>query len=212
MSAIDALGKLGQGAWNAGQNIIDQITGESGREAAQKAAETQAESGRMAIEEAKAAREQSRADLQPFTQFGGGVLPQIQNLLTPEGQVAYLGESNPLFQAALANLNKQTSQQAAIRGRTGAGDTKQNYLQNWQAAAMPYLQNQQNMLFNAAGLGQSSAAGQANQSMIAGQNIGNTLTDIGAARAGGIVGAANAKAGALGDIVGGITSIYGMKS
>ena len=209
MSAIDALGKLGQGAWDAGQNILDQITGESGREAAQKAADAQAESGRLAIEEAKAAREQSRADLQPFTKFGGGVLPQIQNLLTPEGQAAYVGENNPLFQAALANLNKQTAQQAAIRGRTGAGDTKQNYLQNWQAAAMPYLQNQQNMLFNAAGLGQSSAAGQANQSMIAGQNIGNTLTDIGAARAGGIVGAANAKSAAINDIVGGISSIYG---
>jgi hypothetical protein len=139
------------------------------------------------------------------------VLPQLQNILTPEGQVAYASESNPLFQAALANLNKQTTQQAAIRGRTGAGDTKQNYLQNWQAAAMPYLQNQQNMLFNAAGIGQASAAGQANQSMMAGQNIGNTLTEIGAARAGGIVGGANAGAGTLRDIVGGITSIYGMK-
>jgi hypothetical protein len=65
------------------------------------------------------------------------------------------------------------------------------------------------MLFNAAGIGQASAAGQANQSMMAGQNIGNTLTDIGAARAGGVVGAANAKAAGIKDIVGGITSIYG---
>lgn len=193
--------------------VVSALTLYSGNEqskAAQKAAETQVLAGQTAIEEAKAAREQSRADLQPFTQFGGGVLPKIQNLLTPEGQVAYLGENNPLFQAALANLNKQTTQQAAARGRTGAGDTKQNYLQNWQAAAMPYLQNQQNMLFNAAGIGQASAAGQANQSMMAGQNIGNTLTDIGAARAGGIVGAANAKAGATKDIIGGLTSIYGM--
>jgi len=209
MPAIDALGKLGQSAWDAGGDIVDSITGESGREAALDAAQVQADAGKLAIEEAKAAREQSRADLQPFTQFGGGVLPQLQNLLTPEGQAAYASESNPLFQAALANLNKQTTQQAAVRGRAGAGDTKQNYLQNWQAAAMPYLQNQQNMLFNAAGIGQASAAGQANQSMVAGQNIGNTLTDIGAARAGGVVGAANAKAAGIKDIVGGVTSIYG---
>lgn len=201
-------GQVGLGALGIGAGLY---SGNKQADAAKDAAKIQAESGQAAIEEAKAAREQSRADLQPFTKFGGGVLPQIQSLLTPEGQAAYVGENNPLFQAALANLNKQTSQQAAIRGRTGAGDTKQNYLQNWQAAAMPYLQNQQNMLFNAAGLGQSSAAGQANQSMIAGQNIGNTLTDIGAARAGGIVGAANARAGTTQDIIGGLTSIYGMK-
>jgi len=93
----------------------------------------------------------------PYSAIGASALPQLQNLLTPEGQAAYVGESNPLFQAALANLNKQTAQQSAVRGRTGAGDTKQNYLQNWQAAAMPYIQNQQNALFNAAGIGQNAA-------------------------------------------------------
>lgn len=184
-------------------------SGNQQSKAARAAARAQEASGKLSIEEARAAREQSRADLQPFTKFGGGVLPQLQSLLTPEGQAAYVGENNPLFQASLASLNKQTSQQSVIRGRTGAGDTKQDYLQNWQAAAMPYLQNQQNTLLNAAGLGQASAAGQASQSMIAGQNIGNTLTDIGAARAAGIVGEANARAGMVKDIVGGITTMYG---
>lgn len=172
-------------------------SGRKQAKAAEHSANLQAESAKQAIEAEQQAREVSRQDLMPFTQFGSSNIPALQQFLTPEGQAGYLNENNPLFKAAMANLNTQTAQQAAIRGRVGAGDTRQNYLQNWQAAALPLLQNQQNALFNAVNLGQSSAAGQANASLTSSGRIGDYTTGAGAARAAGVVGAANAMGAGL---------------
>jgi len=205
---LGATGSL-DGVVDAGQDIVDNITGESGREAAQNAANTQREAGLAAIEEARLAREQGREDQQPFTKFGAGALPALSQFITPEGQASYLSQNNPFFKAALENLNKQTLNNAAVRGRLGAGDTKQSFFNNFQAAALPYLNFQGNTLFNAANLGQAAASGQAANSLQSGQIIGNNLTGIGNAQAAGIVGAANAKTDALGNIIKGVTSIVG---
>lgn len=187
-------GMVGGAALGVGASLY---SGRKQAKAAEKAANLQAESAQKAIEAESQARDVARQDLMPFTQFGAGNLPALQQFLTPEGQAGYLNENNPLFRAALANLNTQTAQQAAIRGRVGAGDTRQNYLQNWQAAALPLLQNQQNALFNAVNLGQSSAAGQANTALTSSGRISDLTTGAGAAQASGVVGAANAKAAGL---------------
>ena len=176
--------------------------------AANKAASAQAKSGQAAIDESIAAREQSRQDLQPYAQFGQQQLQPLQNMLTSDGQMQYL-QNNPIFNASLKNMNEQVLNNAAVRGRLNAGDTRQRFFDNFQAAALPLLSYQSNNLFNAANMGQASAAGQANTSLTTGQNIGNTLTDIGNARASGIVGRANAQAGFAQDIVKGISSVYG---
>ena len=180
--------------------------GKKQAEAAKDSAAAQLQAGQEGMALTRESRDLARGDLAPFRTFGEGVLPQLQTMLTPEGQAAYANENNPIFKAALDNMNRRTAINAAITGRTGAGDTNQQYLQNWQAAAMPLIQNQQNMLFNAANLGQSSAAGQANTAMTAGANLSNLRTDMGAAQAGGIVGAANAKAGMYQDAIRGVTS------
>lgn len=184
-------------------------SGNRSANAANDAARVQAASGKAAIDEARAAREQSRSDLQPFTQFGSSQLTPLAQMISPQGQIDYL-QNNPIFQASLKNMNNQVLNNAAVRGRLNSGDTRQRFADNFQAAALPLLSYQTNNIFNAAQLGQSSAAGQANSSLTTGANIGNTLTDIGNARAAGLVGAANAKGNMLKDITGGLTSIYGM--
>lgn len=198
------------GALLGGAALLGSIySGNKAAKAATQAANTQAASGEAAIAEARSAREQSRADLQPFTQFGASQLTPLAQMISPQGQVDYL-QNNPIFQASLKNMNEQVLNNAAVRGRLNAGDTRQRFADNFQAAALPLLSYQTNNLFNAAQLGQSSAAGQANSSLTTGSNIGNTLTDIGNARAAGLVGAANARGNIIKDITGGLTSIYGM--
>jgi len=182
------------------------LGGRQQAKAAKQSADAQLQAGQEGMALTRESRDLARGDLAPFRTFGEGVLPQLQNMLTPEGQAAYANENNPIFRAALDNMNRRTAINAAITGRTGAGDTNQQYLQNWQAAAMPLIQNQQNMLFNAANMGQSSAAGQANTAMTAGANLSSLRTDMGAAQAGGIVGAANAKASMYKDVTRGVTS------
>jgi hypothetical protein len=116
----------------------------------------------------------------------------MQGMLTPEGEAAYLSQNNPMFKAALQNMNDQTATAAAISGRSMAGDTMNSYLNNWQAAALPLLQNRQNMLMNVVNTGQGAVSNQANIGM-QGTQLGQDYATSGAsARAAGMIGKANA--------------------
>jgi hypothetical protein len=209
MNILKKLGQLGQKSWDLGRSIVDQVTGQNAKDAAREAAAVQKEAGLAAIEEARAARETARTDLMPYAQFGQQQLPALSSILNPQGQVDYL-QNNPIFKASLANMNEQVLNNAAVRGRLNAGDTRQRFLENFQASALPLLSYQTNSLFNAANLGRSSAAGQGANGLNASQVIGSNITGIGNANAAGIVGVQNARNQATKDILGGITSIYGM--
>lgn len=164
--------------------------------AAKSAANAQAQSGAESVAFQRESRDMARADLQPFRAFGQSNIGALQQLLTPQGQYDYL-QSNPLFQAALDNANRSTMNIQAARGKLGSGDTLSALTRNTLTTAMPMIGQQQNALFNAVNLGQSSAAGQANTALTSGANIGNTLTDVGNARAAGVVGAANARSAGI---------------
>lgn len=164
---------------------------EGQQDAAKDAAKAQAQSGQQSIAFQRESRDLARSDLQPFRQLGQSNIEALQNLLTPTGQYDYL-QNNPLFKAALDNANRATLNNQAARGKLGSGDTLSALSNNTLLAAQPLLGQQQNALFNAVNLGQSSAAGQANTALTSGANIGNTLTDIGNAKAAGIIGAGNA--------------------
>ncbi len=176
--------------------------------AAKKAAQAQERSGNAAIDEARQAREIGREDLQPYAKFGENQLTPLAQILTSQGQSDYL-ENNPIFQASLKNMNEQVLNNAAVRGRLNAGDTRQRFADNFQAAALPLLSFQSNNLFNAANMGQSSAAGQANNTLTTSANIGNTMTGIGNAQAAGLIGRANAQSQFANDLTKTITSVYG---
>lgn len=130
---------------------------------------------------------------QPYSQFGKQNLASLQGYLTPEGQSAYL-ENSPIFQAALKQNQQQLEKQAAVRGRTGAGDVKQSYVNNYLATAMPYLQMQGQNLFNAVGVGQNASSNLSNlyarQGMTA-EEQQQALGNIGAGQVGAIQRASN---------------------
>lgn len=176
--------------------------------AAKNAANAQAQSGQQSIAFETESRDLARSDLQPFRDFGSSNIASLQNLLTPTGQYDYL-KSNPLFQMGLDNANRATMNIQAARGKLGSGDTLLSLNNNALLSAMPLLDRQQNNLFNAVNMGQSAAAGQANTALTTGANIGNTITDIGNARAAGIIGAGNAQANALNGLLGAGASLGG---
>lgn len=121
-------------------------------------------------------------------------LGQLGTILTPEGQSAYL-KNNPLFTLALNNLDRQSNN--AYLGRGKLGSASNQLVNNAFLAGIPLLQNQTSNLFNAVNIGQSSAAGQANNTLLSGQNIANTIEGAGNAQASGIIGAGNAAAQGL---------------
>jgi len=172
---------------------IGALTGQDAADASQEAAKLQQQLGLEGIEEVRLAREQQRADLQPFTEFGAQNLPFAQEFLfDPQSQFDFL-QSNPLFNLALENANRQTQQSAAARGRLSAGDTLQQLSNNVLLAAQPLIGQQSQNIFNALQLGQSSAAGTGAGALSSGTQIAELNTQIGNALAAGGVGAAQAQ-------------------
>lgn len=164
----------------------------SGEKAAKKAAALQAESGRTALEELQAGKEQGLGFLQPFQQLGQQGLDQANFLTDPKAQFDFL-QNNPLFQMGLDNANTQTNQMAAARGRLSAGDTLQQLNNNALLTASPLIQQQKNSIQGLLGQGLNLASNQANTALGVGSQLANQQTDIGNALAGGIIGQQNAQ-------------------
>lgn len=196
------MGLLSSLAGLVGSNRVGKVQ----ERAAIDAANAQKLSIQQAIDEAKASGATTKAYFDPYAKVGTDNLSGYQQMLTPEGQAAYLG-NNPLFKAALGETNRMTGIAAAIRGRSAAGDTEATYLRNWQATALPFLQNQQSQLFNAVNFGYGAAGNQANINDVLSQRIGGYLTDQGSAESAGIIGKANAKAAKYKGYVQGISSM-----
>lgn len=159
-----------------------------GASSSKHAANVQAASADKAIEFQEETRDLARADLAPFVKFGTGQINPLTQLLTPQGQADYLN-NNPIFDSALNKLNEATLNNRAARGKLGSGGTLSALQDNYISTALPLISNQQNALFNAVNLGQSSAAGQSNTALNTGSAISDLFTQKGNAQASGIVGA-----------------------
>jgi hypothetical protein len=171
---------------------------------AKSAAETQAGAAREGISEQRLAREESRALAQPFVDIGVQAGQDIQNLLADP--TAGLAQINPIVDFLRNQGFEQIQESAAAQGRLGAGGTLEDLTEfNTQLGAtiVPQLQNQRfNQLFNLLSSGQSAAAGQGQQAIQAGSNVGNLLGQAGRATAGGQIGQANALTGGIQNLAG----------
>lgn len=159
--------------------FVDRITGKSAANAAKESAQVQADFS-----------EQASGLLDPFQRLGQQGLDQASFLTDPNAQFDFL-QSNPLFQLGLDNANEQTLKAAASRGRLSAGDTLQQLTANSFLQAAPLIADQKNSIGDLLNIGQNIAS-----------NQGNLLTGQGAALAGGIVGAANARSAGAQNILG----------
>lgn len=171
--------------------LVDDPLGiDAAERAAQQSAAQQVAAGEEAIAEQRRATEQALGFLTPFEAIGQQALPQAGILTDPQQQFEFL-QNNPLFNLALENANRQTMQQAAAQGRISAGDTLQQLSNNVLLSAQPLLSQQQQNVAGLLDFGRGLGGMQANTALGQASNIGNLLTDIGAARAAGTVGAAN---------------------
>lgn len=182
-------------------DTFNALTGKTAAGAAGEGARLQSISIDKAIAERQRASEQGLGFLEPFGQVGLQGVEQAGFLTDPQAQFDFL-QNNPLFQLGLENVNRQTQNLAATRGRLSAGDTLQQLTSNALITASPLIAQQKQSIGDLLNFGSGIATSQANTAIGTGTDIANLITDRGAVQAGGVIGAANARTQALQGILG----------
>ena len=176
-----------------------------GSSAAKKAGQAQEGAATAAIAEQRAAREELRKLLEPYT--GAGV-PALQaqmaalGLRGPEEQAQFVQqqEQSPIFQALARQGEESILQRASATGGLRGGNVQGALAQFRPSLLNQFLEQQYGRLGGMTQLGQQSAAGVGASGMESASNIGKLLTSAGQAQAGAALGSAQAWGGALGNI------------
>lgn len=190
------------------------IQGEQSRRAASRASGAQVQASQEAIAEQRRQFDLLQRLMQPYQEAG---LPALQ------AQQALLGLSGAEAQrAAIAGIENQPGFQeiikqgenAMLQNASATGGLRGGNLQGALAQFRPQMLNQaiENQYARLAGmttLGQQSAAGVGAAGMQTGANVGNLMGQIGAARAGGILGQARAQNQMIGSLAQGFGQGYG---
>jgi hypothetical protein len=175
--------------------------------AAKKASNIEAASLQAGIEETRAAREQLRTLLQPYTEAGGPAL-QAQmaalGLAGPEAQQEYVTqqEQNPLFQSLARQQEEAILQNASATGGLRGGNVQGALAQFRPALLNQFLEQQYSRLGGLTQLGQQSAAGVGASGMSAASSIANLLGQRGEAQAGGALARGKMFSDILGEVGG----------
>lgn len=176
--------------------------------AAKKASNIEAASLQAGVDETRAAREELRTLLQPYTEAGGPAL-QAQmaalGLAGPEAQQAYVSgqEQSPLFQSLAQQGEEAILQQASATGGLRGGNVQGALAQFRPQLLNQFLEQQYGRLGGMTQLGQRSAAGVGAAGMDAAGDIAKLLGQRGEARAGGAL----AQGKMYSDILGGVGGI-----
>ena len=136
----------------------------------------------------------------PLANVGARGIDLAGFLGDPQQQADSL-QNNPLFQMGLTNLNENTNQTAAARRRLSSGDTLQQLTQNAMLVGQPLIDRQRQDIMGMLGIGQNAIGQQATIGQNTASNVANMLTGGAAAQAAGVVGAQNARSGAMGNTV-----------
>jgi len=185
--------------------------------AASKAGRAQVQAADRSAEEQRAAREEMRTLLNPYVSAGTPAL-QAQmaalGLSGPEAQQAYVAEQeqSPIFQALARQQEEAILQNASATGGLRGGNVQGALAQFRPALLNQFLEQQYGRLGGMTQLGQRSAAGVGAAGMDTATQIGQAYTQAGQARAGSIMGQANAFNQALGTITGFGTSAAGQSA
>lgn len=185
--------------------VGDILSGGAG-DAAEKAAGIQAAAGDRAIASQERTAAQARADLQPFAEAGKAQLDPLSSLISdPNAQRNFILD-NPFFKTLADDAQRRLFNNQAAIGKVGSGGTAEA-LQNSLVLLGQDLVNQNvNQRFNLASLGANAAAGQGTATQQTGSNIANLITGTGNVLAAGQVGAANARAQGINNLIQGGTA------
>jgi len=175
--------------------------------AAKKASNIEAASLQAGVDETRAAREELRTLLQPYTEAGGPAL-QAQmaalGLAGPEAQQAYVTqqEQNPLFQSLLRQGEEAVLQNASATGGLRGGNVQGALAQFRPQLLNQFLEQQYGRLGGMTQLGQRSAAGVGAAGMDAAGDIATLLGERGQAQAGGALARGKMFSDILGEVGG----------
>jgi hypothetical protein len=175
--------------------------------AAKKASNIEAASLQAGVDETRAAREELRTLLQPYTEAGGPAL-QAQmaalGLAGPEAQQAYVTqqEQNPLFQSLARQQEEAILQGASATGGLRGGNVQGALAQFRPQLLNQFLEQQYGRLGGMTQLGQRSAAGVGASGMEAAGSIAELLGKRGEAQAGGALARGKMFSDILGEVGG----------
>jgi len=168
------------------KNFAENTFGSTEAAGARRGGEVQAEAGEEAIGTIDESAARAQGFFSPFQGVGQRGIEQSEFLGDPQAQFDFL-QNNPLFKLALQNANQQTQSGAAAGGRLSAGDTLQQLSNNVLLSASPLIDRQRQDILDQLGFGANIAGQQAGIETGRGLNVADLQTDVGAARAGGIV-------------------------
>ena len=191
--------------------IANIFTGSEDAKAATRAGEIQTAEARRQGANVGAAGQSALSRFDPLAGVGQQGIDLASFLGDPAQQASFL-ESNPLFQLGLNNLNEQTQRSSASRGRLTAGDTLEQLQQNALLAGQPLIDRQRQDIMNLLGISQNVTGQQAGIEQNTAANVANLLTGGAASEAAGVVGAQNARSGAVGNIFDLGTTLAGLPS
>ena len=158
---------------------------------ASKAANAQTQAGNQALDVYKGIYDQNRADMAPYRQIGTDAIGQLRDLMADPNKVT----EQPGYQFGLQQGQQAMEHGAAARGMQLSGAALKGAQRYGQDYAGTKLDQTYNRLSNLAGLGQVGQSVQAAQNY--GNNVGNTVQNMGNVRGSSYVAQGNALAGGL---------------
>jgi hypothetical protein len=192
-STFDTIDRLSGGGTAQGEalgidtplELIKNLSGASGAEAARTAAQLQEDFGREALTEQDIAQRRLEETLAPFVNFGSDLIPGFENLFQGNVPQSAAGSQN------ITDLTKFVDQM--ILDNPSMNPNAQSILNNAHLINAPaMLSRERSDLLSGIGLGQASAAQQAAGGLQTGAVRGDLLSQIGNVQAAGGIGAAQA--------------------
>lgn len=173
--------------------------GSGGVAAAGQATAEQLAAIKEAQERVESGAATSQGFLEPLAGVGQRGIDLAGFLGDPSQQFASL-QNNPLFDLGLQNLNRQTQNRAASRGRLTAGDTLSQLQNNALLAGQPLIDRQRQDILSLLGISQGVAGGQVGIEQGATRQLTDLITGGGATQAAGTIAAQNAETARRGNI------------
>lgn len=189
-------------------DTVGGITGaKQAAQGAEKAGQQQYQAAMAGVDEQRRQFDKLVQILSPYVNAGVGAMGGQQALLGlsgPQAQQSAISalENSPMMQSMIQQGENSMLQNAAATGGLRGGNL-QSAMANFRPQLLTQMiQNQYANLGGLSQLGQASAATQAAQGMVSGQNIANLLGQGGAAQAGATMGRAGVPRQAFGDAIG----------
>lgn len=199
--------------WVAGAIVVGSAyQADQASDAAKDAGRVQADSSQLGIDEQRRQYDLTRQDLAPWMRAGSGALTLQQALLGLSGQeaqqAAYEQFKQSPGQAFLqARGQKNLLANASAIGGLGGGNVRSALVQQGVGFAQQDFGDWYNRIAGLSGTGQQTGAQLGGFGQQSAANIGNLLGNQGAARASGILGAQQANAQGMNNLIG-LGSMY----